>query len=260
MRRPAGTSIMFASRLVLTLSLPALGLCDSWFDCVPGISGSIGVSTPRGDISLKVGAEPVELFCHLNPNDTYYSQQGYDADNLLMKIKGRAGSETIMKDQKMNSTRVNSTTIRTSFSPTTVGLFDIRCRLAIKKKDKLDRSDSGETEQKEEKGVCWQKIHVGYPPLPVRNFSCISENWSNLNCTWVEQFNPVRTQYKLHYVEPGRYRSVSSPLIFRPIWLFNGLEYPPSPFNGDHYVSKFQYFLQLQTTKMLIFFFSTSFG
>ena len=33
------------------------------------------VSTPRGDLSLHVGSEPVELFCHLNPNHTYYSQQ-----------------------------------------------------------------------------------------------------------------------------------------------------------------------------------------
>ena len=48
------------------------------------------------------------------------------------------------------------------------------------------------------------------PPLPVKNFSCISENWSNLNCTWEEQFNPVRTRYTLHYAEPGsRYQSVS---------------------------------------------------
>ena len=39
-----------------------------------------------------------------------------------------------------------------------------RCRLAIKKKDKLKRSDSSdESEDADENavGVCWQKIHVG---------------------------------------------------------------------------------------------------
>ncbi len=30
------------------------------------------------------------------------------------------------------------------------------------------------------------------PPLAVEDFSCISENWSSLNCTWREQYNPIR--------------------------------------------------------------------
>ena len=47
------------------------------------------------------------------------------------------------------------------------------------------------------------------PPLAVENFKCISENWSNLNCTWDEPYNPVKTEYSLHYAEPGgRFRSV----------------------------------------------------
>ena len=60
------------------------------------------------------------------------------------------------------------------------------------------------------------------PPLPVKNFSCISENWSNLNCTWEEQFNPVRTRYTLHYAEPGsRYQSVSFPQPWvKPLQVF----------------------------------------
>jgi hypothetical protein len=33
---------------------------------------------------------------------------------------------------------------------------------------------------------------VSDPPLPVENFSCISENWSNLNCSWREPYNPIR--------------------------------------------------------------------
>jgi hypothetical protein len=30
------------------------------------------------------------------------------------------------------------------------------------------------------------------PPLAVEDFRCISENWSSLNCTWREQYNPIR--------------------------------------------------------------------
>jgi len=156
---------MFANRLLLAFTLTGLGQCDSWFDCLPGIIGSIGVSTPRGDLSLTAKSEPVELLCHLNPNHTYYSQQGYNADSLSFKITGRAGSEKLINDQLMNSTRLNSTTIRTSFNPIKVGVFDISCELAIKRKNKLQGSDgsdgSGDAEEEKAVGVCWQKIHVG---------------------------------------------------------------------------------------------------
>ena len=37
--------------------------------------GYVSVSTPRGDISLGVGSKPIELLCHLNPNNPHYSQQ-----------------------------------------------------------------------------------------------------------------------------------------------------------------------------------------
>ena len=41
-------------------------------------------------------------------------------------------------------------------------------------------------------------------PLDVEDFSCVSENWENLNCTWTEPWNPVRTEYDVHFKEPGR--------------------------------------------------------
>ena len=46
----------------------------------------ISVSTPRGDISLKVGSEPIELFCHLNPNHTYHRQEVRDAAKSVMSV------------------------------------------------------------------------------------------------------------------------------------------------------------------------------
>ena len=41
------------------------------------------------------------------------------------------------------------------------------------------------------------------PPLPIEDFSCISENWENLNCTWKEPYNPIKTTYMLAFKEPG---------------------------------------------------------
>ena len=55
-----------------------------------------------------------------------------------------------------------------------------------------------------ETAVCNSHIHVGFPPLKPENFTCISENWQNLNCTWDIPYNPVPTEYKLFYWEPGR--------------------------------------------------------
>ena len=42
-------------------------------------------------------------------------------------------------------------------------------------------------------------------PLPPEDFSCISENWENLNCTWTEPYNPVRTTYALSYLISNRF-------------------------------------------------------
>ena len=51
-------------------------------------------------------------------------------------------------------------------------------------------------------------FHFSYPfaekPLPPEDFKCVSENWSNLNCTWREPENPVRTSYVLSFIQPGK--------------------------------------------------------
>jgi hypothetical protein len=54
-------------------------------------------------------------------------------------------------------------------------------------------------------GVCSQKIFIGYPPLPVQDFRCLSDNWHSLNCTWRQPANPVETFYTLAYREPGSF-------------------------------------------------------
>ena len=47
-------------------------------------------------------------------------------------------------------------------------------------------------------GVCTQKIYVGFlPGSHVLNFHCQSYDWSDLNCTWQEPYNPVPTNYQV---------------------------------------------------------------
>jgi len=182
----------------------------SWFECIPGIVPSIGVTTPRGDVNLLYNSEPVELFCHMNPYHEYF-KKGYTSDHLSFIINGQDEARAILPVQVVSEI-VNKTTIKTKFNPATVGHFNVRCQLKIREEDtiknrddnKIDDTNNEEKDVLTEKGVCTQRVHVGYPPLDVENFSCISENWENLNCTWEEPYNPIKTQYKLDFKEPGR--------------------------------------------------------
>eukprot|EP00092_Neocalanus_flemingeri_P011798 GFUD01012721.1.p1 GENE.GFUD01012721.1~~GFUD01012721.1.p1 ORF type:complete len:208 (+),score=38.10 GFUD01012721.1:417-1040(+) len=185
---------------------------SSWFRCIPGILGSIGVTTPRGDVNLLHGSEPVELFCHMSPYHAYF-KKGYNSTHLSFIINGRDKNRKIIMDrQHVQSEVVNKTTIKTKFDPHQVGHFDVRCQLRINKEDDIDDNNENEineidNEEKDavkEMGICPQRVHVGYPPKDVENFSCLSENWENLNCTWDEPYNPVKTTYKLDFKEPGR--------------------------------------------------------
>jgi len=176
------------------------------YECVPGILGSIGVTTPRGDIDLPNNSDPVELFCHMSPFHQYF-KQGYSSAHLSFIINGEDENQKILPVHVVSDI-VNQTTIKTKFSPETVGLFNVRCIIRVKAEDAEDDDDDDDDDEENElmteKGVCTQRVHVGYPPLDVENFSCISENWENLNCTWDEPYNPIKTEYKLAFREPGR--------------------------------------------------------
>ncbi|KAK3878283.1 hypothetical protein Pcinc_017075 [Petrolisthes cinctipes] len=54
-----------------------------------------------------------------------------------------------------------------------------------------------------ERPMCERSVFIGYMPQDVKNFSCISHNWTTLNCTWSSPDNPVKVNYTLTYVVPG---------------------------------------------------------
>lgn len=41
------------------------------------------------------------------------------------------------------------------------------------------------------------KINVGFKPMEVENFKCVSNNWANMTCTFKEPFNPIKTSFKV---------------------------------------------------------------
>lgn len=49
-------------------------------------------------------------------------------------------------------------------------------------------------------GVDFVELWVGYAPIPVTDFRCISNNWQSLNCTFNYTENPISTHYSLDYL------------------------------------------------------------
>jgi len=169
------------TRLLLLLALVIATVADDdFYTCIPGIDPSPGVSTPKGDIEVLEGSDPFSLYCHLNPGHHYYNRENYRSSDLGFWI-----------DQtRLPSTIVNSTTIMAMFDPSEAGETKVTCKV-----------DAGSAK----KGICKQIVYVGWMPKPVENFTCVSQNWLSMNCTWDVPYNPVKTSYQLVYKEPGRF-------------------------------------------------------
>ena len=112
--------------------------------------------------------------------------QGYDSNDIFFEIKGRGEGQKIIREKsKMEAVILNDTTIRSTFTPDEVGIFDVRwvvvlteflvyfkpfhyrCRINIRYEDcqglcrdsSWDRGRDGS--ELVQRGVCDQKIHVG---------------------------------------------------------------------------------------------------
>ncbi|XP_053630833.2 uncharacterized protein dome isoform X1 [Cherax quadricarinatus] len=86
--------------------------------------------------------------------------------------------------------------------------------------------------------LCERTVKVGYTPKDVQNFTCISENWMKLNCTWAVPVNPVTVNYHLTYVVLGFLDSRECPKRQKGI---NECFWDPSEFNyRDNWVMIFE--------------------
>ena len=146
---------------------------------------SISVSLPRGDIEVLVGSDEFNIYCHLNPNYKYYTQNGARSRDLSFHIlSARKGSVKT----RLDSVILNETSIQATYDPKIVAKDRIECLVEVEGKSRA---------------VCNQMVKVGYGVQPPENFTCISENWQSLNCTWDVPYNPIRTQYELFFMELG---------------------------------------------------------
>lgn len=100
------------------------------------------VSFPKGDISVKVGSEPILLSCLLNPNHQYYRGQGFRSDKLYFVKQNSTHPRSVMKSEVANATAITAW-----YDPKYPAVEDIECGL---------RSDNGSFI-----GLCPQRIFVG---------------------------------------------------------------------------------------------------
>lgn len=142
-------------------------LCKSVFSPISG-------DMPK-DFSLKVG-DPLVLNCTLETPEFTISSKRYSVNASHLEIK-------------FNDTKVPSELL-------TAGDLWVAFR-----KERSEYSDTGNyncnIRAPRVFHVCATQVTVGDPPLPVKNFQCISYYYKNLTCYWEPPPNSVKTEYAL---------------------------------------------------------------
>lgn len=123
-----------------------LTLCDSRF---LNLTFPPLVTIPRGDINLEVGADPVPIYCHLNPEHKYF-KAGYNASHLTFYATSSV-SDSPLGDNDGNrlipSKIVNATTIQAVYDPKVQRKDQVSC--------KINTGDNNV------RGICQQHFFVG---------------------------------------------------------------------------------------------------
>ena len=147
---------------------------------------NFAVLLPKGDIEVEVGSDQFPLYCHLDPSHRYFTDYGLRSKDLSINIR----SSKLGSNVALTKTIINETSIEAIYDPSEIANLNVDCTVNF---------PNGTSSS-----FCSGKIHVGTLPKEPENFTCISHNWNDLNCTWDVPYNPIRTQYILHYYEPGR--------------------------------------------------------
>ncbi|XP_029156701.1 cytokine receptor [Nylanderia fulva] len=158
-------------------------------ECAIGIETS-GWTEPQGDIIIKYG-NPLQIFCVLNEAYVEKHYPGKNSSDLMFYRNSK-----IMEPEFI--TIINRTTIMLyqELPPPSDDLY--YCFLNLTKE--------GENQSKE--GVCLNQVVIGFEPKAPNNFTCISRNWENINCTWDPPQNYVHTEYELAFKLNGGRRGV----------------------------------------------------
>ncbi|XP_011502285.1 PREDICTED: cytokine receptor [Ceratosolen solmsi marchali] len=139
---------------------------------------------PPGDIVLEDGSS-LRILCILNKTFIEASFPGKNSSDLVF-FKGHRQIEPEFISV------LNDTTIQLDVSRPPPENAMYYCKLRLDK-----------TYDKDYEAVCLNKVVVGYKPQ-AENFTCMSQNWENLTCSWDPRDNNVDTVYSVTFKLPGR--------------------------------------------------------
>ncbi|XP_050530004.1 cytokine receptor [Daktulosphaira vitifoliae] len=207
--------------------------------CGSGIN-TIGGTFPKGDIVLEYDSgNPLDITCVLDPEHKTIKKllknKIDDLNDLGQNLIFHRNSERIPKEYV---TVINSTAARLIIPKPPAGIFTYYCKLLLDERRREILSNNYNDEngaqmssgksiespllstvqptsletsgpppligQDFEIGVCLNTVSVGYKPLKITNYTCISSNWESLTCNWTKPDNPVKTTYKIYFRLPGR--------------------------------------------------------
>lgn len=168
---------------LLLICLSCMLLPATSRDCAIGLR-TPGWTEPQGDIVIKYG-NSLKIYCILNQTymDIHHPDKN-SSDLVFFRNSKEIGSEYI--------TIVNSTAIYLTLRrpPLSESMFYCQMR-------------TGDADQRHV-AVCLNKVVIGLPPQRPKNFTCISENWQNMICSWQPVKNHVYTRFTLMFRLSGR--------------------------------------------------------
>ncbi|XP_076245773.1 cytokine receptor domeless [Calliopsis andreniformis] len=164
-------------------------LCTTFCNADPN-QCAIGLKTPgrtwpQGDIVLEYG-QPLRILCILNQTYVDAEFPGKNASDLVFFRNKRE-----MEPQFISI--INETTISLDVERPPPAEDMYYCKLRL-------HNDHN----KQYEAVCLNKVVVGFKPQEPENFTCISRNWENMNCSWDPVQNYVTTRFTLVFKLAGR--------------------------------------------------------
>nr|XP_003707987.1 PREDICTED: uncharacterized protein LOC100878272 [Megachile rotundata]XP_012151607.1 PREDICTED: uncharacterized protein LOC100878272 [Megachile rotundata] len=144
-----------------------------------------GRTWPQGDIVLEYG-QSLRILCILNQTFVDAEFPGKNSSDLVF-----FRNEKEMEPQFI--TVINETTISLDVGKPPPAENMYYCKL---------RRPNDHSKQYE--AVCLNKVVVGFKPQEPQNFSCVSQNWENMICSWDPVQNYVTTRFTIVFKLPGR--------------------------------------------------------
>ncbi|KAK2586334.1 hypothetical protein KPH14_010628 [Odynerus spinipes] len=170
---------------IIIIGMLCINICNAdSSQCAVGLK-TPGWTWPQGDIVLEYG-QSLKILCILNKMHIDFAFPGKNSSDLVFFRN--------MKEMEPEYiTIVNETTISMYIEkpPPAEDMYYCKLRLS---------NDSN----KQYEAVCLNKVVIGYKPQEPQNFTCISHNWENINCSWVPVQNYVTTAFTLVFKLPGR--------------------------------------------------------